>query len=97
MPYGVMQDMPDVSEAEYLMVEKHLGPDRPAGLLAHVSGPIEGGWRVINVWENEAAFQRFRSERLLRAAGLAAQNDGFRAELAAGFISSVVTGEEMPF
>ena len=97
MPYGVMQDMPGVGETEYRMVEKHLGPDRPAGLLAHVSGPIDGGWRVINVWESEAAFQRFRSERLLRAAGLAAQEEGFRPELAAGFVSSVVTGAELPF
>lgn len=36
MPYGVVQDMPGFSEQEYRQVEKHLGPDRPPGLLAHV-------------------------------------------------------------
>jgi hypothetical protein len=77
--------------------EKHLGPDRPPGLLAHVAGPAEGGWRVINVWESEAEFRRFQSERLIRAAGLAAQQKGFPIHLAAGFRAATVDGTEMPF
>jgi hypothetical protein len=97
MPYGVMQDMPGVDEQAYRMVEKNLGPDRPSGLLAHVAGPAEGGWRVINVWDSEAAFRRFQSERLVRAAGLAAQKEGFPAHLASGFRVSAVDGTELPF
>ena len=69
------------------MVERHLGPDRPPGLLAHVAGPTEDGWRIINIWQDEAAFRRFQSERLVRAAGLAAQEDGFDPAKAAGFRS----------
>jgi hypothetical protein len=95
MPYGVMQEMPGVTETDYRTVEKHLG-GRPDGLLAHVAGPIEGGWRVINVWADEAAFRRFQSERLLRAAGLAAQEEGFDPSKAARFRSVTVTGEEWP-
>ena len=97
MPFGVVQEMPGVSEAEYRMVEQHLGPDRPPGLLAHVAGPAEGGWRIVNIWQDEQAFRRFQSERLMRAAGLAAQNEGFDASKAASFRSITVTGEEMPF
>ncbi|HEX5540427.1 MAG TPA: hypothetical protein VFX60_02505 [Micromonospora sp.] len=97
MPFGVMQDMPGIDEETYRLVEKHLGPDRPPGLLAHTAGPSPQGWRVINIWENEAAFRRFQSERLLRAAGLAAQQDGFPAHLAAGFTVVTVDGTEMPF
>jgi hypothetical protein len=98
MPFAVVQDMPGVTEREYRLVEKHLGPDRPAGLLAHVSGPTEEGWRVDNIWDGEDAFQRFRSERLLRAAGLAAQEDaGFDPSLAARFRVRTVSGDEMPF
>lgn len=97
MPFGVLQDMPGVSEAEYKLVEAHLGPDRPPGLLAHVAGPTDEGWRVVNVWESEEAFRRFQSERLIRAAGLAAQEDGFDPGKAAGFRAMTVTGEEMPF
>ena len=94
--FGVMQDMPGVSESEYRLVEKHLGPDRPAGLIAHVSGPTNDGWRVINVWSSEDDFRRFQSERLMRASGLAAQS-GLDVTKAAGFRVYTVVGEEMPF
>ncbi|MCM4078138.1 MULTISPECIES: hypothetical protein [Paractinoplanes] len=97
MPYGVVQDMPAVSEQEYRQVEKHLGPDRPPGLLAHVAGPSDEGWRIINIWVDEAAFRTFQSERLVRAAGLAAQEDGFDPAKAATFRSASVDGAEMPF
>lgn len=97
MSFGVLQEMPEVSEAEYRQVEKHLGPDRPPGLLAHVAGPTEDGWRIINIWQDEDAFRRFQSERLIRAAGLAAQEDGFDAGKAAKFRSVTVDGTEMPF
>ncbi|GIH02649.1 hypothetical protein Rhe02_07160 [Rhizocola hellebori] len=97
MPFGVVQEMPGISESEYRMVEQHLGPDRPPGLLAHVAGPVEGGWRIINIWQDEQAFRRFQSERLMRAAGLAAQEENFDASKAAGFRSLTVTGSEMPF
>ena len=97
MPFGVLQEMPGVREDEYRQVEKHLGPDRPPGLLAHVAGPTEDGWRIINIWDSEEAFRRFQSERLVRAAGLAAQRDGFDAGKAAGFRSMTVDGAEMPF
>jgi hypothetical protein len=97
VPFGVLQEMPGVREDEYRQVEKHLGPDRPPGLLAHVAGPAESGWRIINVWESEEAFRRFQSERLIRAAGLAAQDEGFDPGKAAGFRSVTVEGMEMPF
>jgi hypothetical protein len=97
MTYGVMQEMPGISEREYHQVEQHLGPDRPPGLLAHAAGPTETGWRIIDVWESEAAFRTFVSERLLKAAGLAAAEEGFDASKAAGFTSVTVDGAEMPF
>ncbi len=96
MPFGILQEMPGVSERQYHAVEKHLGPDRPAGLIAHVSGPSDAGWRVINVWADEASFRRFQSERLIRASGLAAQ-EGFDPSIAAGFSAVTVEGAEMPF
>lgn len=97
MPFGVLQEMPGVTADEYALVERHLGPDRPPGLLAHVSGPTDTGWRVINVWESEAAFRAFQSQRLVRAAGLAAQQDGFDPGKAAGFSALTVSGDELPF
>jgi hypothetical protein len=94
--YGVMQDMPSVTEADYRLVEQHLGPDRPAGLVAHVAGPTPEGWRVINIWRDEDDFRRFRSERLMRASGLAAQA-GLDAAKAAAFRAYTVAGDELPF
>jgi hypothetical protein len=97
MVYGAFLEMPGVTEAEYRLVEKHLGPDRPTGLLAHVAGPGEEGWRILNIWESEEAFHRFRSERLVRAAGLAAQDGEFDLNKAAKFQGTFVSGEELPF
>lgn len=94
--FAVVQEMPNVTAAEYALVEQHLGPDRPHGLVAHVSGPSDSGWRVVNIWLEETDFRRFQSERLMRAAGLAAQQ-GLDPTKAAHFTSVVVSGEEMPF
>jgi hypothetical protein len=29
------------------------------GVLAHMAGPMPNGWRVVDVWQSEAAFKRF--------------------------------------
>ena len=29
------------------------------GILSHAAGPTENGFRVVDVWESEEAFQRF--------------------------------------
>jgi hypothetical protein len=29
------------------------------GILAHIAGPVPGGWRVVDVWQSRAAFNRF--------------------------------------
>jgi len=29
------------------------------GILFHVAAPMDGGWRVIDIWESEEAFERF--------------------------------------
>ena len=34
------------------------------GLLAHIAGDAEGGFRVVDVWESEEAVQRF-GEKLM--------------------------------
>ena len=36
----------------------------PEGMILHVAGPTEEGFRVIEVWEDEGAWLRFRDERL---------------------------------
>ena len=36
---------------------------RPEGLVLHVAGPTDEGFRIIGVWESEAAWERFEAER----------------------------------
>ena len=36
---------------------------RPEGLVIHVAGPTDEGFRIIAVWESEAAWERFEAER----------------------------------
>ena len=44
------------------------GDPVPDGLLVHVAGPTDEGFRVIEIWESRAARERFRDGR--RAVGL---------------------------
>jgi hypothetical protein len=34
----------------------------PPGLILHVAGPTDEGFRIIEVWETEAAWERFSEE-----------------------------------
>ncbi len=36
---------------------------RPGGLVIHVAGPTDEGFRIIGVWESEAAWERFEAAR----------------------------------
>jgi hypothetical protein len=36
----------------------------PEGLLFHASGPVDGGFGVIDFWESRAHFDRFAQERI---------------------------------
>jgi quinol monooxygenase YgiN len=42
--------------------------DQPTGLIFHAAGQGEDGrWRIIEVWESRADFDRFNEERLTPA------------------------------
>ena len=36
----------------------------PDGLLFHASGPVDGGWGVLDFWESRAQFDKFAAERI---------------------------------
>jgi hypothetical protein len=38
--------------------------DPPDGLIFHASGPVDGGWGVLDFWESRAHFDRFAAERI---------------------------------
>ncbi len=47
-----------------LSFAEKVGSKSPPGLLYHVEGPIEGGWRVVDVWESQEAVVKFFEETL---------------------------------
>jgi len=51
------------------------------GLLAHIAGQGEGGFRVVDVWESEEAAQRFGEQLMpiLQEVGIQAQPELYPA------------------
>jgi hypothetical protein len=75
MAIGVLHDIPGGTRADYEAITQAMGrsaglsslSDWPAeGILCHIAGPYDGGWRVVDVWESEEAFGRF-AETLMPA------------------------------
>jgi hypothetical protein len=62
--YAYCNEMPGITEEMAAKVDAEVGEAPVAGLIAHVAGPTEIGWRIIDVWESEADYKRFQVERL---------------------------------
>lgn len=58
-----------VTQAQYEQARDEVAPGNmpPAGMLYHVAGPTDNGWRVVEVWESQEAADRFFQEKLERA------------------------------
>jgi hypothetical protein len=64
MAIGALFEASGFTQADYDAVSAKAGDEPPAGCLYHISGPIQGGWRVIEVWESEEDQRRFQEGRL---------------------------------
>jgi hypothetical protein len=42
----------------------NLVTDPPSGARLRMAGPMDGGWRVVSLWESREAFQSFVDQRL---------------------------------
>jgi hypothetical protein len=62
--YAYCREMPGVTEEMATRVDTEVGGAPVIGLVAHVSGPTQVGWRIIDVWESEEDYERFLVERL---------------------------------
>ena len=68
MAIVLVQDMDQASLEGYDQVNAKLGvdDDPPAGLIIHTAGQRENGKvRIVDVWESQEAWDRFREERLM--------------------------------
>lgn len=61
MAIGIRIKLAGVTQEQFDAAHEHINPDRtvPAGMLFHASGPIDGGWGVIDFWESQEHFDAF--------------------------------------
>ena len=67
------------------------GDQLPDGCQLHVAGPIDGGWRVISVWDSDEKFQEFRDEKLIPALQEAGSEDRIAPSISTDPVHRVLT------
>ena len=67
MAVGVFMEFPGVTRDQYEQLVQDMNLGGPSeGELIHVCGPTtDGGWRTVDVWESQEAFERFANELLI--------------------------------
>jgi hypothetical protein len=77
VPIGIRIKLPGVTQEQFDAAHDHINPDRtpPKGLVFHSSGPIDGGWGIIDFWESRADFDAFQAKipAGMEAAGITPQ------------------------
>jgi hypothetical protein len=66
MTYAFVQDIASSWE-QYERVTAAMVEPAPEGLILHVAGPTDEGFRIIDVWESRQAWERFQGARLAPA------------------------------
>jgi hypothetical protein len=66
VPVLVVVEVPGGSSAlDAVLIEAWgLASRPPAGNLLRLAGPMDGGWRVVSLWESREQFETFLEERL---------------------------------
>jgi hypothetical protein len=74
MAIGIRIKLLGITQEQFDLGHDHINPDRevPQGLIFHASGPIDGGWGIIDFWESRADFDTFsvRIQQGMEAAGV---------------------------
>ncbi len=75
MTIGIRLKLPGITQEQFDAAHDQINPDRipPKGLVFHASGPIDGGWGVIDFWESREDFDAFQHliQEGMAAAGVA--------------------------
>jgi hypothetical protein len=71
MAVGIRVKLPGVTKEQFEEVDAAVGKGPFDGLIFHASGPIEGGWGVIDFWESRAQFDAFIAEHVMPVVGTA--------------------------
>ena len=63
MAIGIRIKLPGITQEQFDTAHDHINPTRtpPKGLIFHASGPIDGGWGIIDFWESRETSMPSRS------------------------------------
>ncbi len=66
MAVGLRLKFSGGTQEQYDTIHAHMNVEDapPEGMIFHTSGPIDGGWGIIDVWESRDAFDRFAAAQL---------------------------------
>lgn len=69
MAFAMLAEIPHLTRDQYEAVVKKVNEaGTPAGALIHAGGPVEGGYRVVEVWQTRDAADAFYTSELYQAA-----------------------------
>jgi hypothetical protein len=97
MTYAFVQVLPDLTPERYARVVAALGDGPFEGLVVHLAGPCEAGWRIIQVWRSAQDYSRFARAALWPALGSSGALAGASPPLFEWLeVAHVVVGEPAP-
>jgi quinol monooxygenase YgiN len=69
MAIAILYEFPGVGQEQYdaIMEELDFSNQPTPGLLFHVSGPQDDGWRAVEVWESEETWQAYCDQSYMDA------------------------------
>ncbi len=59
MAIALILEVPGMRQEQYEQVHRELGNPLEQGVLVHIAGPMEGGWRIVEVWSSQEAANVF--------------------------------------
>lgn len=64
MAVVVMMEMKGMTQGQYDQVNGMMAGKLPPGCLSHAACVVSGGMQMVDVWESQAAFEKFAHETL---------------------------------
>ena len=67
MRYGVRTEVSGLTQDQYDAMHAQLAPlaGEAKGFVAHIAGPTQGGWYVMEVWESKADWEQFIQDQVV--------------------------------
>jgi hypothetical protein len=93
MAVVIVNEMRGADQSVYDELNPKVMPEGklPDGCQLHIAGPIEGGWRVITVWDSEDRFQEFRQSTLIPALQESGHSDRVAPTITAQPVHKLIT------